>query len=1176
MSTQQDIYASGSESHHPMLNKENYVPWSSLLLRYAKSRPNGKLIHNSIINGPYVRRMIPEPGDTNREVPVNETFHVQTDDELTEKELKQIEADDQAIQTILLGLPEDIYAAIDSCETAQEIWLRVQQMMKGSDIGIQEKKAKLFNEWEMFTSNEGELIESYYHRFLKLMNDLKRNKHLPEKIARNLNGYNAVQNIRNLVAQNLRVQNVGNLNGLIGVPGNVNQTRNGNLGAARAEGNAAGQNGNQIRCYNCRGVGHFARNYTVRPRRRDAVYLQTQLLIAQKEEAGIQLQAEEFDLMATATDLDEIEEVNANCILMANLQQASTSGTQTDRAPVYDSDGSAEVHDYDNCDDNVIFNMFTQEEQYTELLEPIPDQHQVPQNDNNVISEVTSVEQSGKTVEQHPAHFEETPKFVGDFKSLAKEADESLAKHKALELEIERLLRAVVSQDIMSVMQNNSFVDTSNLQTELERTKEHFEKCIIKKENEYAKLWNDWYKKCDECKYDKISYDKAYKDMQQKFERLQAQLEDLKGKSKDTSCVSDTLNPLSQKLENENDNTRGTSKNTKFSKQSILEKPPMLSEIHALSKPVTSNSVPTPQESKVVKNNKVIALGMFRINTFKTSREEKHVPKNVRASARTKPITVSQPLVFTKKDVYSDSNGLSSTGIDNTKTRRLHPRSNTKNDKVPSASKSSRSKNKEIEVEEHHRNLLLSKKSKHMLSACNNFKLDSQNVYFKLICATCKQCLISVNHDECLLNYVHDKNSHGKKQMANDSIKEKQMKRKPKVKKPKKAGFIERIATPKPSKPRYLLRWSPTRRMFDLNGKIIASSESKSQSDYSKGDNACTSNLVEPTIKRLPIAIFSLAGNSNMFMVRRLELFQAHDQKSKASHQFRVEVYGNCHNLFSVGQFCDLDLEVAFRRNACFVRNLKGVDLLKGDHSTNLYTINLHEMDSASPICLMACATFTKSWLWHQRLSHLNFDNINDLVSGLPKFKYHKEHLCPSCEQGKSKRASHSPKPVPNSRQRLHLLHIDLCGPMRIASINRKRTKKIMETINVSFDELSAMAFEQCSSKPGLQSMTSGQISSGLDLTYAPSTITTQQPTEGELDLLFEAMYDDYIGGQPSATARTVLAAQEPQVHQTSTASTSIADTTPTPTNSSSHATKFPINSQDVDELNSQQQHVQQ
>nr|GFC36823.1 retrovirus-related Pol polyprotein from transposon TNT 1-94 [Tanacetum cinerariifolium] len=155
-------------------------------------------------------------------------------------------------------------------------------------------------------------------------------------------------------------------------------------------------------------------------------------------------------------------------------------------------------------------------------------------------------------------------------------------------------------------------------------------------------------------------------------------------------------------------------------------------------------------------------------------------------------------------------------------------------------------------------------------------------------------------------------------------------------------------------------------------------------------------------------------------------------------------VEGLGHNLFSVGQFCDSDLEVAFRKNACFVRNLEGVDLLKGDRSTNLYTINLQEMASASPICLMARASSTKSWLWHQRLSHLNLDTINylarnNLVAGLLKFKYHKEHLCPSCEQGKSKRASHPPKPVLNSRQRLHLLHMDLYGPMRIASINGKR-----------------------------------------------------------------------------------------------------------------------------------------
>ncbi|GJV05097.1 hypothetical protein Tco_1338666 [Tanacetum coccineum] len=104
-----------------MLNKGNYVPWSSRLLHYAKSKPNGKLLVNSIKNGPYVRRMIHEPGDPNSVPLVAESTHEQADDELTEKEANQIEADDQAIQTVLMGFLEDIYAVVDSCETAQEI-----------------------------------------------------------------------------------------------------------------------------------------------------------------------------------------------------------------------------------------------------------------------------------------------------------------------------------------------------------------------------------------------------------------------------------------------------------------------------------------------------------------------------------------------------------------------------------------------------------------------------------------------------------------------------------------------------------------------------------------------------------------------------------------------------------------------------------------------------------------------------------------------------------------------------------------------------------------------------------------------------------------------------------------------------------------------------------------------
>ncbi|GJR54424.1 hypothetical protein Tco_1404945 [Tanacetum coccineum] len=249
----------------------------------------------------------------------------------------------------------------------------------------------------------------------------------------------------------------------------------------------------------------------------------------------------------------------------------------------------------------------------------------------------------------------EAAKFVRDFKSLTNEADASLAKHKAVEFEIERLFRAVVSQDIMSIVQNPAVFETSDLQTKLDRTKERFENRNIKKENKYAKIWNDWF-----------------------------------------------LN--------------------KRTPQKVISK---VIEMNNLSKPVTSNSVPTTIESKVMINDKVIALGMFRINSFKTSREDKFVTINkVRSSVRTNPISVSQPHVITKKHVNSDSNGLSSTGVDNTaKTRRRQPRSNTNNDRVPYASKSSCIKNKEVEVEEHDRNLLLPKNKKHMSSEFNNVNL---------------------------------------------------------------------------------------------------------------------------------------------------------------------------------------------------------------------------------------------------------------------------------------------------------------------------------------------------------------------------------------------------------------------------------------------------------------------
>ncbi|GJR74252.1 hypothetical protein Tco_0086617 [Tanacetum coccineum] len=290
----------------------------------------------------------------------------------------------------------------------------------------------------------------------------------------------------------------------------------------------------------------------------------------------------------------------------------------------------------------------------------------------------------------------EAAKFVRDFKYLAKEADESLAKHKALEFEIERLLRAVVSQDIISILQSNSVVDTSNLQTELDRDLKGKSKDTLCESDTLDPLSQKLENENVELKFQVLNYAKenahlktTYKNLFDFINVTHAQTktitDSLQQKLHDTIYENAKLRAqLFDKVSEQKEITKGTSVNTKFANQSTERKPSLQSlrnnfvvrqpnefqskrpkfsktqvslkvvETNDLSNPVTSNLVPTTTESKVVTNDEVI----------------------------------------TKKHVKSDSNGLSSTGVDNTtKTIRPQPRSNTKNDSVPSASKSSCIKN---------------------------------------------------------------------------------------------------------------------------------------------------------------------------------------------------------------------------------------------------------------------------------------------------------------------------------------------------------------------------------------------------------------------------------------------------------------------------------------------------
>ncbi|GJT88408.1 putative ribonuclease H-like domain-containing protein [Tanacetum coccineum] len=239
-------------------------------------------------------------------------------------------------------------------------------------------------------------------------------------------------------------------------------------------------------------------------------------------------------------------------------------------------------------------------------------------------------------------------------------------------------------------------------------------------------------------------------------------------------------------------------------------------------------------------------------------------------------------------------------------------------------------------------------------------------------------------------------------------------------------------------------KWKPTRRLFTIIGNLCPLTRFTLKKIVHLKET--TSNSVEapkPEIKvysRRPKQIKSVDSECSKHMTgNRSQLMNfiskflgtvrfGNDQVAKImgygdyqlgnviiSRVYYVKGLG--HNLFSVRKFCDVDLKVAFRKNTCFIWNLEGVDLLSGSRDTNLYTISINDMLKTSSICLLSKSSKTKSWLWHRRLSHLNF----------------------ACALGKSKKSYHQPKAEDTNQEKLYLLHMDLCGSMHMKSINGKK-----------------------------------------------------------------------------------------------------------------------------------------
>ncbi|GJZ50851.1 retrovirus-related pol polyprotein from transposon TNT 1-94 [Tanacetum coccineum] len=333
------------------------------------------------------------------------------------------------------------------------------------------------------------------------------------------------------------------------------------------------------------------------------------------------------------------------------------------------------------------------------------------------------------------------------------------------------------------------------------------------------------------------------------------------------------------------------------------------------------------------------------------------------------------------------------------------------------------------------------------------------NANSDLKCVKCNGCMLSDNHDLCVLDFINNVNARAKSRSVKKNSKRKVWK--PTGKVFTNIGYI----------------WRPTGRTFTIVGnacpltRITTTTEvplrKSSALDnktpkpvvtlvYSRKPRKSKTSVPVNNYKVVQIVLWYLDSGCSKHMTRdRSQLTNFVNKflgtvKFGNDHVAKIMGYGDYqignvtisrvyyveglgHNLFSVGQFCDSNLEVAFRQHTCYIRNLEGVDLLTGSRGDNLYTLSLRDMMASSPICL-----------------------LHGLVRGLPKLKFENDHLCSACALGKSMKKPHKPKSEDTNQEKLYLLHMDLCSPIRVASVNGKKY------ILVIVDDYSRFTWVKC------------------------------------------------------------------------------------------------------------------
>ncbi|GJX89975.1 retrovirus-related pol polyprotein from transposon TNT 1-94 [Tanacetum coccineum] len=932
----------------------------------------------------------------------------------------------------------------------------------------------------------------------------------------------------------------------------------------------------EIQCYNCKEYGHVSKECQKPKRVKDAAYHKEKMLLCKQEEAGVQLNVEQADWKDDTDDESEDQELEAHYMYMAQIHEV-TPDSVDNYGLIFDDEP---MHKVQNNNDN--YNVFAMENEHPEQPESNNDIYLAEHGDSNITNDSLDIcydriqddqddtddldqerDLLASLIQKLKCEIDDNKNRNKILESSNKELVDKLKDLKKFQTELDKYKDVIYASkveidcakakgDLMEYYYADHMNAILGVYTDLDEVTnlqcdyvETWEKCEhlekeLSKSRTMSKSFEALQKHAinleldlQQCK-EKIKNDKSFKENQSNVflkEREQYfEIQDLKAQLQDKGIAISELKKLIEKM-------KGKSVETKFEKssvirqpnafksqrQSILGKPAIFSDSLAKkdfskSKPVTTQNVSNdfsktvtaqilPQNMlPIVKNINVIAPGMYKVHT--------------------KPNQTKTPQLH--QDIRKPNKRVSfSTGvIPNTSVSRPQLKSNHLEDRVMS----NNSQGKKQEVEDHRRKFKFSN-NKTSVTACND-SLNAKTSNVNFVCVTCGKCVLNDNHDLCVLHYINGVNSRTKQPMAMP------------------------ISTREPKQNVNNLLQHP---LIEIVLFIVDSGCSK----HMIGNLKLLTNFVEKFLGTVKF------GNDQIAPILGYrDLVQGTITIKRVYY-----VEGLNHNLFSVGQFCDADLEVAFRKSTCYIRDLKGNDLLTGSRGTDLYSISLQDSTTPNPICLMAKATSSQAWLWHRHLSHLNFNTINllsknNIVNGLPKLKFVKDHLFSSClSWGKAKRKVFSHKiPELKTRDGENLdkmkekgdacIFVGYSTQSKAYRVFNKRTRMIVETIHVNFDELPQMASDQVSSDLGPQCSTTvleqDSLSPGPQSQGNVHRVDETVTTSNELELLYSPMFNELINGTSPIVSKSsaVHAEDNPnkrQQHNTTHTSTitDVADPPP-------------------------------